>query len=968
MDTSTKSKCRYVLVIPTRCIKVIVREKAVPRRCESFLDLQLRMQIYESGLRLRFGKWIVCETHVDLTRYDLMEALLPRSVNRYYQPAGPLITVPLGHGQPPLAKSAPLSETSPTTPSPLSSHPPHPASSTNGDSSDSEVIITSVTAGKDVAPPPQAHSSYRYTQYPPNVPPPSYSYPYSSHYYHPTPPPPPTYSPHDVCYSSGQYVHPKFTPTAYRRYLGGPQYYPPNPPPPTQDIYSVPPTHAQPSQQVVTTTPVSGSGTPYQPSMGPPPPSTLMEPYPPTLVETYPSHYYPGYPPGPVSTCYSHAPPPRAVPFINGAYQSCPCPMQSCPKNGLTGPLTGDSKRSNTLPKNSMPPLPPVALALPKEPTSDGPPSPARGSAGMPPPPSPAGATYQQQPTPPTKQESISPSNEIPVEKRRKARVGKAMVRSNMQNTMLLMCNPIPANCVKREIESPKEKEIITVPEKEEVALNVETKATTEFKTAIPQPVEEVVAPPPKEPVQPEPPVKIEEKPTEMMKEEPKLEPVISTVGENVKVKNMKRKLSLSIEGKEEITSSPPKKQKTEIKSNGSYKNLIKKNTSSIRINNGRRKLIQESRIPHQLLSRATLINRRKAQNKRKLCSSKEPTNTNKSKQLKTTNAALSINSNKQNCKTIEVENCEYLADSKENIKRGSFTQQNVKSNQKLAPTLLDNLIAKNSVDRTIECVISDAIRTNVPKKVEKVKQVKEPLVPTSIITKTSTKKTCKSATNRRKKTKCNKDLVRLHLDVPQKSLHTLRWSNGWSWEGESFDAKVFLNSDETTVVRKCYPSMRHHSGDLIEVRDCVLLKAGARRNELPFVAKIAALWENPEDGEMMMSLLWYYRPEHTEQGRLPIDQPDEVFASRHKDSNSVACIDDKCFVLTFNEYCRYRRHLRRLEEGIEEETSPCIPLPEPYPRSQRQPPEEMKISPEMVFFCRRVYDFRQKRMFKNPT
>lgn len=53
------------------------------------------------------------------------------------------------------------------------------------------------------------------------------------------------------------------------------------------------------------------------------------------------------------------------------------------------------------------------------------------------------------------------------------------------------------------------------------------------------------------------------------------------------------------------------------------------------------------------------------------------------------------------------------------------------------------------------------------------------------------------------------------------------------------------------------------------------------------------------------MSLLWYYRPEHTDQGRLESDQPDEVFASRHKDSNSVACIEDKCYVLTYNEYCR---------------------------------------------------------------
>lgn len=56
----------------------------------------------------------------------------------------------------------------------------------------------------------------------------------------------------------------------------------------------------------------------------------------------------------------------------------------------------------------------------------------------------------------------------------------------------------------------------------------------------------------------------------------------------------------------------------------------------------------------------------------------------------------------------------------------------------------------------------------------------------------------------------------------------------------------------------------------------------------------------------MMMSLLWYYRPEHTEQGRQPNDCVDEVFASKHQDHNSVACIEDKCYVLTFNEYCRY--------------------------------------------------------------
>ena len=55
-----------------------------------------------------------------------------------------------------------------------------------------------------------------------------------------------------------------------------------------------------------------------------------------------------------------------------------------------------------------------------------------------------------------------------------------------------------------------------------------------------------------------------------------------------------------------------------------------------------------------------------------------------------------------------------------------------------------------------------------------------------------------------------------------------------------------------------------------------------------------------------MCSILWYYRPEHTDQGRTELDSEDEVFASRHRDFNSVNCIEDKCYILTFYEYCRY--------------------------------------------------------------
>ena len=61
---------------------------------------------------------------------------------------------------------------------------------------------------------------------------------------------------------------------------------------------------------------------------------------------------------------------------------------------------------------------------------------------------------------------------------------------------------------------------------------------------------------------------------------------------------------------------------------------------------------------------------------------------------------------------------------------------------------------------------------------------------------------------------------------------------------------------------------------------------------------------------------------------------------------------------------CRYRKCVRRLEDGVRE---PCLVVPqhEEYPREKRQPPG--CVAPELVFFCRRVYDFRQRRILKNP-
>ena len=59
-------------------------------------------------------------------------------------------------------------------------------------------------------------------------------------------------------------------------------------------------------------------------------------------------------------------------------------------------------------------------------------------------------------------------------------------------------------------------------------------------------------------------------------------------------------------------------------------------------------------------------------------------------------------------------------------------------------------------------------------------------------------------------------------------------------------------------------------------MRDCIILKAGVRKQERPYIAKVASFWqENGElsclsantysilsKGSVMMTVFWYYRPE----------------------------------------------------------------------------------------------------------
>ncbi|KAM4625677.1 bromo adjacent homology domain-containing 1 protein isoform 1-T2 [Polymixia lowei] len=190
--------------------------------------------------------------------------------------------------------------------------------------------------------------------------------------------------------------------------------------------------------------------------------------------------------------------------------------------------------------------------------------------------------------------------------------------------------------------------------------------------------------------------------------------------------------------------------------------------------------------------------------------------------------------------------------------------------------------------------------------------------------------------------------------------------TNGWWPVGLPFLKEVFTVGEEALVLRKCFEAVQR-DGEVIRVRDTVLLRSGPRKKSLPYVAKISAFWEDPESGEMMMSLFWYYRPEHTQGGRNPsMHCENEIFASRHQDVNSVACIEDKCYVLTLAQYCRFCALVKCRREGVRDSSTSIVVPPavgHAMPAHRCVPDD---ADPDLVFVCRHVYDFRYGRLLKN--
>ncbi|XP_021456529.1 bromo adjacent homology domain-containing 1 protein isoform X1 [Oncorhynchus mykiss] len=198
-----------------------------------------------------------------------------------------------------------------------------------------------------------------------------------------------------------------------------------------------------------------------------------------------------------------------------------------------------------------------------------------------------------------------------------------------------------------------------------------------------------------------------------------------------------------------------------------------------------------------------------------------------------------------------------------------------------------------------------------------------------------------------------------------QKRVSHRRATNGWLPVGVPTEKEVFIAGEDETALRQCYEGVQR-DGEVIRVRDTVLLRAGPRKKSLPYVAKISALWEDPKSGELMMSLFWYYRPEHTQGVRDPsMHCENEIFASRHQDENSVACIEDRCYVLPLAQYCRFCALVKRRAEGVPPGAARVVPCPSDFdPPDHRQVPAD--IDPELVYLCRHVYDFRYGRILKN--
>ncbi|KAF4526197.1 hypothetical protein B566_EDAN001881 [Ephemera danica] len=838
------------------------------------------------------------------------------TVKGYYQPAGPLI-----HAGSELCRAATskLSGSSSSGPAPSqpsslllpSQQEPHSEQHPND---------PGPSTSSPLPPPPPPTSSHivssqgspfrHYTPYatyaPQYHPPPPHQYYHTSQSAlvasHHLPPPSQDLCGYSPCYPP-HYKYP-----TYRRFAPPPpHFYPPPPPTHQPDVYSLPSSSAASSFQPP---PASSSSAPsgqqqHQAEAGtssaPPQPGSAYPPPPPSLSQQPPEpppayQFYPGY---------------------NASYQSCPCPMQSCPKNVHTGPLTGDSKGPG--PQESLFVMPPVAAAAAAaHPTSASrgplppghPPSPARGSSGGPPqaqgpsPPTTADQNLQQspeapawvaaEPTPPPSDDSSAPrggdtdlcdsescstdvNQNYSSTKKRRLSISSHL-DCGTKKMKSVEFPPLDTSTVFSAINEPL---LITT-----TMLQQSSKKQQDTAVILRGDVENnnnILPPTPPTSADITPPAPVPKPKVEKKKKAKTPKTPLTTTTPPKRKQQQPRKRNTSMLKSHGMRDSPPELTSPTDSEESAAVPVV---------------------TPDPCTSEAPKV-KGKGKSKQKNVVSSEPP-----PPCSPPHTVFSDPSTSSSSSATEVmpavSKCKPIVTATLNVTPVEVKGKGRKST-KLVPSATDATSLPGNEESAGDFVF--------PAKPAAKKGGKRKCSPSLSITGKRSKKMSTAAAlaaAREAEETAQNDLLK---KTSLRKAVLPKWSNGWSWEGEPFQAKVFLRVSE-----------------------------------------------------MMLSLLWYYRPEHTEKGRKDEDMPDEIFASKHKDSSSVACIEDKCYVLTFNEYCRYRANVRQIEEGAPPRPLVVPPLPpDPSTSWMRERMPSTRVSPDLVFFCRKVYDFRQKRMLKNP-
>ena len=71
-----------------------------------------------------------------------------------------------------------------------------------------------------------------------------------------------------------------------------------------------------------------------------------------------------------------------------------------------------------------------------------------------------------------------------------------------------------------------------------------------------------------------------------------------------------------------------------------------------------------------------------------------------------------------------------------------------------------------------------------------------------------------------------------------------------------NLELSFILQLDGQMVERSCYPAIQHADGDVIKVRDTVLVCSGPKKTDIPYVAKIAALWERENSRKFIFAVV----------------------------------------------------------------------------------------------------------------